>query len=90
MYASSYITGHLKIIGDVICRRTLGSSKVNRYMMFDDVIVVSSSLVTAIRPLTGAYTGDFTDIDGNITSIYGVDRYEKDVDLGELGISGEF
>ena len=59
-------------------------------MMFDDVIVVSSSLVTAIRPLTGAYTGDFIDIDGNITSIYGVDRYEKDVDLGELGISGEF
>jgi hypothetical protein len=48
-------------------------------MMFGDIIVVSSSLVTAVRPLTGAYADNFTDIDGNFTSVYGVDRYKKDV-----------
>lgn len=45
-------------------------------MMFGDIIVVSSSLVTAVRPLNGPYADNFIDIDGNITSTYGVDRYE--------------
>ena len=45
-------------------------------MMFGDIIVVSSSLVTAVRPLNAAYADNFIDIDGNITSTYGVDRYE--------------
>ena len=39
-------------------------------MQFGDIIVVSSSLVTAIRPQTGAYSHNITDIYGNFTSDY--------------------
>ena len=45
-------------------------------MMFGDVIVVSSSLVTAVRHSTGDYTHGITTIYGNSTTTYGVDRYD--------------
>ena len=39
-------------------------------MMFGDIVVVSSSIVTSVRPRTEPYPTNFTGIYGNFTDTY--------------------